>query len=164
MLIVLILLLMFTDLNCLESGQYIETAKFNQLNFLIQIGTYILFIYLLHFIMFVCLSIYAKEQQTSSIRKSYIGTNIFQKGLIWLVWGNSFIKQLFRTLYSVYTIHYKLYKMIIIFQENMIPNSFFKRVGGANSPLHRCKGGAPDPLHPPPWLLLFFRLLKEFSN
>jgi len=39
-----------------------------------------------------------------------------KKDFIWLVWGNSFMKQLFRTLYTQH-------RMIIIFQEKIIPNN-----------------------------------------
>ena len=45
---------------------------------------------------YVCISSYAREHQTSSIRKSYLGTNIFQWRVNVFVRGNSYSKELFR--------------------------------------------------------------------
>ena len=72
------------------------SAKLKELNF----DSYwkILFINLLHCIMYACFSTYANLQQTSSIRNLTSGQIFFQKGFVWLVWGNSFL--LFRTLYT----------------------------------------------------------------
>ena len=88
----------------------------------------ILFIVLLlHRIMYVCLSTYAKEQQTSSIRKS---SGYFSK--------------------RFYLVGYTLYRTITIFKRRLYQTTYLK--GGCTfafaPPFFRRKVGAPDHLYP----------------
>ena len=104
-----------------------------------------LFFYLLHCIMYVYRHM---RKNNKPVRSQNLTSRkiLFKKCFIWLVWGNSFLKQLFRTLYS-------LYIMITIFQEKdyIYQTTYLKGGGGGNLPLHphfRRKWGAPDPLRP----------------
>ena len=67
-----------------------------------------------------------KEQQTSLPWKSYRRTIIFQRMFIylvvWVVWGNSFCKELFR-----HTIQYTVYRIITNFENWMLISQFLKR-------------------------------------
>ena len=75
MLLILILLLTFTDFEL--SGQNIETEaiSFCKIQLIEFYDTY----WNIFTTFYVCISSYAREQQTSSIRKSYLGTDIFQR-------------------------------------------------------------------------------------
>ena len=103
----------------------------NSRNWIFDTNWNILFIYLLHYIMYICLSTYAKEKN-SSIRKSYLRTTIFQK--------------------RFYLVGLRE-QLCLQNDKKLSIKEYTKQLkgGGAKSPLHpnfRRKGVAPDPLHP----------------
>ena len=108
---------------------------------MIYTGTYYLFIcYIV-----TCISVYRYMRKNNKPIRSEnltLGQIFFKKGFIWLVWGNSFIKQSCLPLHTIQN-DYNF--------SRLCKTTYLKGVGGANYPLHphfKRKGGAPDPLYP----------------
>ena len=119
-------------LNCLDKMLKLRQFKFLQNSRTWIINTYwnILFMYLLHCMLYVCLSTYAKNNKPVRLENLTSGQIFFKEYLIWLVRGDSFSKELFR--HSINTIreYEKTFNAnISIFQEKIIPNSLSKRGG-----------------------------------
>ena len=118
MLIILILLLTYIDFEF--SGQNIEieaiSAKFKELNFW----------YILEHICYIACKTYVyRHMRNKPVHSENLtsGQIFFKEGLIWLVWGNSFSKELWR-----HIIHITLNGNILSFPE--IPSNLFKKGGG----------------------------------
>ena len=119
MLIILILLLTYIDFEF--SGQNIEieaiSAKFKELNFW----------YILEHICYIACKTYVyRHMRNKPVHSENLtsGQIFFKEGLIWLVWGNSFSKELWR--HIIHTIHYWVYQLHNEYICNQNDNKFWK--------------------------------------
>ena len=80
-------------LNCLDKMLKLRQFKFlqNSRNWILNM----LFMYLLHCMLYVCLSTYAKNNKPVRLENLTSGLIFFRVGFIWLVWGNSFLNDWF---------------------------------------------------------------------